>query len=209
MRHSYVVIEGNIGAGKTSLVKLLAQRYGGRRVLEGFAENPFLPRFYEDPHRYAFAVEMSFLSDRYHQLNSELRQQSLFTSNTFSDYSLSKSLIFARSNLQADEFELFQKMYRIMMSNLPKPDLLVYLHRGIDQLQKNILKRGRDYEQNISDEYLIKIQDSYFQYLKQQELKMLVLDINKLDFVTNSETFERICQLIDNQYDVGVKKVIF
>lgn len=209
MRHSYVVIEGNIGSGKTSLVSLLSKRYGGRSVLEGFAENPFLPRFYEDPDRYAFAVEMSFLSDRYHQLNSELRQQSLFTSNTFSDYSLSKSLIFARSNLQQDEFELFKKMYQIMMSNLPKPDLLVYLHRDVDELQKNIQKRGRDYEQNISDEYLIKIQDSYFQYLKQQELKMLVLDINKLDFVTNSETFDKICQLIDSQHDVGVKKVIF
>lgn len=209
MRHSYVVIEGNIGAGKTSLVRLLAERYGGRSVLEGFAENPFLPKFYEDPHRYAFPVEMSFLSDRYHQLNNELRQQSLFTSNTFSDYSLSKSLIFARSNLQQDEFELFQKMYQIMMSNLPKPDLLVYLHRGIDELQKNIQKRGRDYEQKISDEYLIKIQDSYFQYLKQQELKMLVLDLNNLDFVTNSEIFDKICQLIDSQYDIGVKKVIF
>jgi deoxyadenosine/deoxycytidine kinase len=209
MRHSYVVIEGNIGAGKTSLVSLLAQRYGGRRVLEGFAENPFLPRFYEDPDRYAFAVEMSFLSDRFHQLNNELRQQSLFTSNTFSDYSLSKSLIFARSNLQQDEFELFKKMYQIMMSNLPKPDLLVYLHRDVNELQKNIQKRGREYEQNISDEYLIKIQDSYFQYLKQQDLKMLVLDINNLDFVTNSEAFDKICQLIDSQHDVGVKKVIF
>jgi deoxyadenosine/deoxycytidine kinase len=152
---------------------------------------------------------MSFLSDRFHQLNNELRQQSLFTSNTFSDYSLSKSLIFARSNLQQDEFELFKKMYQIMMSNLPKPDLLVYLHRDVNELQKNIQKRGREYEQNISDEYLIKIQDSYFQYLKQQDLKMLVLDINNLDFVTNSEAFDKICQLIDSQHDVGVKKVIF
>lgn len=209
MRHSYVVIEGNIGAGKTSLVSLLAQRYGGREVLEGFAENPFLPKFYEDPDRYAFAVEMSFLSDRFHQLNNELRQQSLFTSNTFSDYSLSKSLIFARSNLQKDEFELFKKMYQIMMSNLPKPDLLVYLHRDVNELQKNIQKRGREYEQNISDDYLIKIQDSYFQYLKQQDLKMLVLDINNLDFVANPEAFDKICQLIDSQYDVGIKKVIF
>jgi deoxyadenosine/deoxycytidine kinase len=208
MRHSYVVIEGNIGAGKTSLVNLLAQKYNGRAVLEGFADNPFLPKFYEDPQRYAFAVEMSFLSDRYHQLNNELRQQSLFSSNTFSDYSLSKSLIFARSNLEKDEFELFKKMYRVMMSNLPKPDLLVYLHRDVKELQKNIYKRGRDYEANISDDYLLKIQDSYFQYLKQQDLKMLVLDLNELDFLTNPELFNEICHLIDNQYDTGVSKVI-
>lgn len=208
MRHSYVVIEGNIGAGKTSLVDLLSKKYGGRQVLEGFADNPFLPKFYEDPERYAFAVEMSFLSDRYHQLNKELRQQSLFNSITFSDYSLSKSLIFARSNLEKDEFDLFQKMYSVMMSNLPKPDLLVYLHRDVSELQKNILKRGREYEANISDDYLRRIQDSYFQYLKQQDLKMLVIDLNELDFLSDKDVFNNICHLIDNQHDAGVRKVI-
>lgn len=208
MRHSYVVIEGNIGAGKTSLVELLSQKYRGRSVLEGFADNPFLPKFYEDPERYSFAVEMSFLSDRYHQLNNELRQQSLFSSITFSDYSLSKSLIFARSNLERDEFDLFKKMYQVMMSNLPKPDLLVYLHRDVKELQKNIKKRGRDFEANITDDYLFKIQESYFQFLKQQDLKMLVIDLNELDFLTNKDAFEKICHLIDNQYSAGVSKVI-
>lgn len=208
MRHSYIVIEGNIGSGKTSLVELLSEKYGGRSVLEGFADNPFLPKFYDDPDRYGFAVEMSFLSDRYHQLNNELRQQSLFNENTFSDYSLSKSLIFARSNLEKEEFDLFQKMYQVMMSNLPKPDLLVYLHRDVSELQKNIHKRGRDYELNISDEYLQKIQESYFQFLKQQNLKMLIIDLNTMDFMSDKSAFDKICQILDNQYDIGIQKVI-
>lgn len=207
MQHSYLVIEGNIGAGKTSLVNLLAEKYNGRKVLEGFVENPFLPKFYENPERYAFAVEMSFLSDRYHQLNNELRQQNLFSQYTFSDYSLSKSLIFARANLEKDEFALFQNMYQVMMSNLPKSDLLVYLHRDVSELQENILKRGRDYEQNISDDYLIKIQESYFEFLKQQRLKMLVLNVNGLDFVSDKKVFDKICDVINRPYKAGVQKV--
>ena len=209
MKHSYLVIEGNIGAGKTTLVNLLAERYKGKKVLEGFSDNPFLPKFYEDPQRYAFAVEMSFLSDRYHQLNNDLRQQSLFFKNTFSDYSLSKSLIFARANLEKDEFDLFNKMYQIMMSNLPKPDLIVYLHRDVGELQKNILKRGREYEQNISDEYLKKIQESYIQFLKQQEAKVLFLDLNETNFINDRKSFEKICELINQPYKTGVQSVIF
>ncbi len=209
MQHSYLVIEGNIGAGKTSLVNLLSEKYNGKKVLEGFNDNPFLPKFYEQPERYAFAVEMSFLSDRYHQLNNELRQQSLFYQNTFSDYSLSKSLIFARANLEKDEFDLFNKMYQVMMSNLPKPDLIVYLHRGVEELQKNILKRGRDYEKNIPDDYLEKIQDSYIQFLKQQELKVLFLDLNETNFINDRKSFEKICELINQPYKTGVQSVIF
>jgi deoxyadenosine/deoxycytidine kinase len=209
MRHPYIVIEGNIGAGKTSLVNLLAEKHNGRVVLEEFSENPFLPKFYEQPDRYAFALEMSFLSDRFHQLNKELRQHSLFNKNTFSDYSLSKSLIFARANLEKEEFELFQKMYQIMMSNLPKPDLLVYLHRDIEELQQNIHKRGREYEANISDDYLLKIQESYFRFLKQQNLKMLVLDVNRLDFVSDKKVLNELSDLIDRPYEVGIQKVIF
>jgi len=209
MQHSYLVIEGNIGAGKTSLVNLLSEKYKGKKVLEGFNDNPFLPKFYEQPERYAFAVEMSFLSDRYHQLNNELRQQSLFNQNTFSDYSLSKSLIFARANLEKDEFDLFNKMYQIMMSNLPKPDLIVYLHRDVEELQKNILKRGRDYEKNIPDDYLEKIQDSYIQFLKQQEIKVLFLDLNETNFINDRKSFEKICELINQPYKVGVQSIIF
>jgi deoxyadenosine/deoxycytidine kinase len=209
MQHSYIVIEGNIGAGKTSLVHLLADKYKGKKVLEGFSDNPFLPKFYKQPERYAFAVEMSFLSDRFHQLNNELRQQSLFNQVTIADYSLSKSLIFASTNLEKDEFDLFNKMYQIMMSNLPKPGLIVYLHRNIDQLQKNILKRGRDYEQDIADDYLVKIQDAYIQFLKQQELKVLFLDLNETNFINNSNTFNRICELINQPYKVGIHNIIF
>lgn len=207
MQHSYVVIEGNIGAGKTSLVNLLSKKHDARSVLEGFSENPFLPKFYENPERYAFAVEMSFLSDRYHQLNNELLQQSLFNQNTFSDYSLSKSLIFARSNLEKEEFDLFQKMYQVMMSNLPQPDLFVYLHRDVSELQKNIHKRGREYELNISDEYLAKIQESYFQFLKQQNLKMLIIDVNGIDFVADNSVLNEVSKLINQPYKFGVQKV--
>ena len=207
MQHSYLVIEGNIGAGKTSLVDLLVKKYQSRKVLEGFAENPFLPKFYEDSKRYAFAVEMFFLSERYHQLNNELLQQSLFNQNTISDYFLSKSLIFARTNLDSDEFDLFFKMYEIMMAQLPKPDLLVYLHRDIEDLQKNILKRGRVYESGITDDYLYRIQKSYFQFLKQQPLKMLLLDVSGVDFVNFTEKFELICQIIDQPFGKGIEKV--
>lgn len=207
MRHSYLVIEGNIGAGKTSLVNLLVKKYQGRKVLEGFAENPFLPKFYEDPQRYAFAVEMFFLSERYHQLNNELLQQSLFDQRTFSDYFLSKSLIFARANLDSDEFDLFFKMYEIMMSQLPQPDLLVYLHREVEDLQNNIQKRGRAYETGITNDYLYRIQQSYFQFLKQQPLKMLLLDVSGKDFINDIEIFEFVCQIIDQPFEKGIKKI--
>jgi len=207
MQHSYLVIEGNIGAGKTSLVNLMTEKYKGREVMEGFAENPFLPKFYEDQKRFAFAVEMFFLSERYHQLNSELLQQSLFDQHTFSDYFLSKSLIFARANLDLDEFDLFYKMYKIMMTQLPEPDLLVYLHRDVEDLQLNIRKRGRAYEADISNDYLYKIQESYFQFLKQQPLKMLLLDISGVDFVKDPSVFDRICKLIDQPYEKGIKNI--
>ena len=207
MQHSYLVIEGNIVAGKTSLVDLLVQKYQGRQVMEGFAENPFLPKFYEDPKRYAFAVEMFFLSERYHQLNNELLQQSLFDQHTFSDYFLSKSLIFARANLDSDEFDLFFKMYEIMMKQLPQPDLLVYLHRDVTELQYNIQKRGRAYEADISDDYLRRIQESYFQFLKQQPLKMLLLDVNGIDFVSDPKIFDQICKIIDQPFEQGIKKI--
>ena len=207
MQHSYLVIEGNIGAGKTSLVALLARKYHGRKVLEGFADNPFLPKFYEDPKRYAFAVEMFFLSERYHQLNSELLQQSLFDQHTFSDYFLSKSLIFARANLDSDEFDLFFKMYEIMMKQLPQPDLLVYLHRDVGELQYNIQKRGRAYEADITDDYLHRIEKSYFRFLKQQPLNMLLLDVNEVDFVSDQDKFDQICNIINQPINKRIKKI--
>ena len=207
MRHSYLVIEGNIGSGKTTLVNMLAAKYGGRKVLEGFADNPFLPKFYNDPKRFAFAVEMFFLAERYHQLNNELLQQSLFSQFTISDYSLGKSLIFSKANLDRDEFELFFRMYKVMMNQLPKPDLFVYLHRDVKELQMNIKKRGRDYEAGISDSYLQRIQDSYFQFLKQQPLKILLLDISEKNFISHPPVFEKICHLIDQPYNSGIIKL--
>lgn len=207
LQHNYVVIEGNIGAGKTSLVNLLAEKYHGRSILESFADNPFLPRFYKEPQRFAFSVELFFLAERYHQLNTDLLQQSLFNEQTFSDYFLSKSLIFAQANLDTDEFDLFFRMYKIMMLQLPKPDLLVYLHRDVDELQYQIFKRGRDYETDISDDYLTKIQNAYFGFLKQQNLRMIILDVNGVDFVADQNKFNQICEIMEQTYDSGIKKI--
>jgi deoxyguanosine kinase len=207
MDHNYIVIEGNIGAGKTSLVHLLTEKYGGRSLLESFEDNPFLPKFYKDPSRYAFSVELFFLAERYHQLSTELIQQSLFSQQTFADYFLSKSLIFAKSNLEKEEFNLFHRMYSIMMLQLPKPDLLVYLHREVDELQYQIYARGRDYETHISNDYLLQIQESYFSFLKQQPLKILLLDVNGVDFVTHTDQFQAICNLLAEKYPEGITQL--
>ena len=160
--YSYISIEGNIGAGKTSLATKLAEKHNAKLVLEEFAENPFLEHFYKNPDRYAFPVELSFLAERFSQLKDELSSRNLFQSVVVSDYFVSKSYIFAKANLEPDEFDLFMQLFKLVETNLPKPDLLVYLYLPIEQLQKNIQKRGRTYEQEIKDSYLKSIEKSYF-----------------------------------------------
>ncbi len=208
MRYNYIAIEGNIGAGKTSLATRLAQRYNGKIILEQFEENPFLAKFYEDQEKYAFPLELSFLADRYQQLRRELSQQDLFTDCTVSDYFLNKSLIFARKTLNDDEYHLFRTLFDIMNANLPRPDLLVHLYVKTSRLQHNIRDRGRDYEQRIPDEYLDKIQESYFDYLKQQpQLRVLLLDTNAIDFVAYPSHLERVFECIDKEYPRGMTSV--
>lgn len=168
MRYNYIAIEGNIGAGKTSLATRIADRYNGKLILEQFEDNPFLAKFYENQEKYAFPLELSFLADRYQQLKKELARQDLFSDFTISDYFLNKSLIFARKTLNEDEYQLFMTLFNIMNANLPRPDLLVHLYVKTSRLQENIRNRGRDYERQIQDEYLDRIQESYFNYLKQQ-----------------------------------------
>lgn len=208
MRYNYIAVEGNIGAGKTTLATRIAQKYNGKLILEQFEDNPFLAKFYEDQEKYAFPLELSFLAERYQQLKKELANQELFSDFTISDYFLNKSLIFARKTLNDDEYQLFITLFNIMNANLPRPDILVHLFVGVKKLQHNIRNRGREYEQRIPDEYLEKIQDSYFNYLKQQPaLRILLLEINALDFVAYPEHFQLIVDTIDQDYPRGITKV--
>lgn len=204
-----MAIEGNIGAGKTTLASKIAGRYNAKLILEQFEDNPFLAKFYENQERYAFPLELSFLAERYQQLKKELASQELFSDFTISDYFLNKSLIFARKTLNDDEYQLFISLFNIMNANLPRPDLLVHLYVNVSRLQQNIKTRGRDYEQRIPDDYLEKIQDSYFNYLKQQpHLRVLLLDINKLDFVAYPEHFQLIVDTIDQDYPRGITRIV-
>src|SRR5690606_33351631 len=183
---NYIAIEGNIGAGKTSLATIISKDFNAKLILERFAENPFLPKFYEDAKRYAFTLEMSFLADRYQQISDDLSQLDLFKDFIISDYDIYKSLIFSKITLPEDEFKLYRKLFYLMYKDIAKPDLYVYLYQNTERLQENIKKRGRDYEQNIQNEYLDKINSGYLEFLKnQQELQVKIIDISDRDFVEN------------------------
>lgn len=207
----YIVIEGNIGAGKTSLAKLLAQKHNAKLVLEQFADNPFLPKFYKDPQRYSFPLELSFLAERYKQLNSELRTGSLFQPFLIADYFFMKSLIFAQNTLAIDEYNLYRQIFEIIYSSIPKPDLYVFLHLPIEKLMSNIAKRGRDYEKTITPEYLEMIQQGYFEFFKQHpDFTFLVIDTSNLDFVKSSEDFNRINEVIfSKSFEKGINRLSF
>jgi 2-amino-4-hydroxy-6-hydroxymethyldihydropteridine diphosphokinase len=192
-KYNYIAIEGNIGAGKTSLAKLLSNEFNAKLVLERFADNPFLPKFYEDKERYAFPLEMSFLADRYQQLSDDLAQFDLFKSFIVSDYYIFKSLIFAQVTLSKDEYLLYRKMFNLIYKEITKPDLYVYLYQNTDRLLENIKKRGRVYEQNIKPEYLKKIHDGYKNFsTTQNDLNLLTIDVSELDFVNNAEDYNFI-----------------
>ena len=208
MHYNYIAIEGNIGAGKTTLAKMLAEQFNGKLILEEFKNNPFLEKFYKDPAKYSFPLELSFLAERYQQMIKELSSMELFYNLTISDYFLNKSLIFARKTLGDDEYQLFRTLFNIMDANVPKPDLLVHLYVKVENLQANIKRRGRSFEQNIPDEYLHSIQESYFQYLNQQtKMRILIIDINKLDFVKNPKDFQYIIDAINQEHPVGITRL--
>ncbi|MDX9769211.1 MAG: deoxynucleoside kinase [Tenuifilaceae bacterium] len=207
----YLVIEGNIGAGKTTLTKMLADDLNARIVLEQFADNPFLPKFYNDPQRFSFPLELSFLAERYKQLNAELRASSLFQPLLIADYFFMKSLIFAQNTLAKDEFNLYRQIFEIIYSSIPKPDLYVYLHVPVDRLISNIKKRGRDYEQSITPEYLETIQQGYFEFFKQHpDYSFLIIDTSELDFVDNQDDYLLIRSAIfDKNHKKGVQRLSF
>lgn len=192
-KFNYIAIEGNIGAGKTTLASKIAEDFNARLVLERFADNPFLPKFYRDPARYALSLEMSFLADRYHQLNDDLAQFDLFSDFVVADYHIFKSLIFAKVTLTDDEYRLYNKLFDIMYKEMPKPGLYVYLHQDTDRLLEQIKMRGRDYEQGIKADYLNKINKGYLEYIKlQQGLNVIIIDISQRDFVKNQQDYHFI-----------------
>lgn len=197
-QHNFIAIEGNIGAGKTSLATQISEDFNAKLILERFADNPFLPKFYKEPQRYAFTLEMSFLADRYQQISEDLSQLDLFKDFIVSDYDVHKSLIFSRVTLPEDEFMLYRKLFYQVYRDLAKPDLYVYLYQNTERLQKNIKKRGRNYEQDIQDEYLDKINAGYLEFLRNQtDLNVKIIDISNRDFVKHREDYlwllEEIC----------------
>ncbi len=197
---NYIAIEGNIGAGKTTLASKLAEDCNAKLVLERFADNPFLPKFYKDQSRYAFPLEMSFLADRYQQLSDDLAQFDLFKDFVVADYHIFKSLIFAKVTLQEDEFRLYKTMFDIIHKEMPKPDLYVYLYQNTERLLVNIKKRGRSYEQEIPADYLEKINQGYLDYIKTQtDLNVLVIDVSELDFVKRQEDYLFLLNEINNK----------
>jgi len=203
MKYHFITIEGNIGAGKTTLAHLLSKHYNGRLVLEQFADNPFLPKFYENPKLYAFPLELFFMAERYKQLKELIQQKDMFQSVTISDYLFIKCLLFSKINLPEDEFRLYQRLFEIMNQQLVQPDILIYLHAPVNKLQENIRKRKRPYEQNIADEYLFNIQQTYTHYIKQHNLKTIIVDATNADFLSNEKHLEAIIHALDNDYDEG------
>lgn len=193
----YMAIEGNIGAGKTTLAHKIGQDFNAKLVLERFADNPFLPKFYEDQSRFAFPLEMSFLADRYQQFMDDTSQYDLFKNFMVSDYDINKSLIFAKVTLQEEEFKLYRKLFNLMHKEIKKPKMYIYLYQNTDRLIQNIKQRGRNYEQNIAPEYLEKINRGYFDFLKSfPEQNNLILDVSELDFVENQKDYEGILDQI-------------
>ncbi len=198
-KYNYIAIEGNIGAGKTTLCEMLAKDWSYDLVLEQFTDNPFLPLFYENPERYAFQVELFFMTERYKQLQDHFANRNLFQQHTIADYFFLKTLLFAKKNLLNEENRLFTNLFKTLNKGLPTPDLLVYLHRPVSELQQYIHQRGRTMEQEIANSYLEKVQSAYFDFIKSDpDLPILVLDIEGINFVENKTIYQKIKKLLEN-----------
>jgi deoxyguanosine kinase len=203
MKYNFVTIEGNIGAGKTTLAHLLSKHYNARLILEEFADNPFLPKFYENQQQYAFPLELFFMAERYKQLKNLLQTKDMFQNITISDYLFTKCLLFAKVNLPTEEFRLYQKLFAIVNPQIAQPDLLIYLHSPVNVLQQNIKKRNRVYEQAIANEYLFSLQETYTRYIKQHNIKTLFVDTSNADFLDNEEHLKTIINALDKEYENG------
>jgi deoxyadenosine/deoxycytidine kinase len=203
MNYHFVTIEGNIGAGKTTLAHMLSKHFNARLILEQFADNPFLAKFYENPAQYAFSVELFFMAERFKQLKDLLQQKDLFNNLTISDYLFTKCLLFAKVTLPDDEFRLYQRLFDIIHQQLIQPDILIYLHAPVSKLQKNIKKRNRSYEQSIPDEYLFNLQETYTHYIKQHNIKTLFVDAGNADFLHNEKQLQVIIDALNKEYEAG------
>jgi deoxyguanosine kinase len=203
MKYNFVTIEGNIGAGKTTLTRLLSNHFNARLILEEFADNPFLPKFYENQELYAFPLELFFMAERYKQLKDLLQTKDMFQNITISDYLFTKCLLFAKVNLPDDEFRLYQKLFDIINPQIVQPDMLIYLHAPISRLRENIKKRNRSYEQNISNEYLFSLQETYTNYIKQHNIKTLFIDVSNADFLGDTGHLQIIIDALDKEYSDG------
>lgn len=203
MKYNFITIEGNIGAGKTTLSHLLSKHFNARLILEEFADNPFLSKFYENPEQYAFPVELFFMAERYKQLKDLLQTKDMFQHLTISDYLFTKCLLFAKINLGGEEFRLYQKLFDIINPQIMQPEILIYLHAPVSKLQENIRKRNREYEQHIPNDYLFTLQETYTQYIKQHNIKTLFVDATNADFLGNEAHLNIIIDALDKEYDDG------
>ncbi len=205
MDHKIITVEGNIGSGKTSLAKKLAADYQARLVLETFADNPFLQKFFVKQEDYALGMEMFFMAERYEQLKEELGNWELFEERIVIDYLFTKSLLYARANLDDTEYALYQKIFNILNPKLPQTELIIYLHSSLDRLVTNISKRGREFEQTVKKEYLKKIESIYFEYFKQHpDQRIAVIDVTNADFVNNENDYKKIIEIVENDMGKGV-----
>ncbi len=205
MKYNFITIEGCIGAGKTTLAKKIASDFKGKLILEEFEQNPFLPKFYQDPVRHAFPVELYFMAERFQHLKKLLSEADIFKSFTISDFLFQKSLIFASNNLNEDEAKLYRLLFDIINPSLPKPDFILYLYAPVEKLLQNIKTRGRDYEKNIKPEYLHKIQNAYLDYFKSQEnSRIVLLNTSGLNFVDFKKDYEYVAEILNTEFDTGL-----
>ena len=203
MNYHFITIEGNIGAGKTTLAHLLSKHYNARLILEEFADNPFLAKFYENPKQYAFPLELFFMAERFKQQKDLLQQKDLFQTVSMSDYLFTKCLLFAKVNLPEDEFRLYQRLFEIVHQQMVQPDLLIYLHAPVSKLKENIRKRNRSYEKNIADDYLFSIQETYTHYIRQHNMKTLFIDASNADFLGNEKHMKVVIDALEHDYTEG------
>ena len=206
--YKYICVEGNIGSGKTSFVRMINKEYNCEMILEEFRDNPFLPYFYQDKDRYAFSVELFFMTERYKQLQKQLLSMGLFQDFAIADYSFVKSMLFAKNNLIEEEYRLFQKLWNVLNAPFPKPDLLVYFHRDVRILKRFIDLRGRPYEKLIEASYLKQIQDTYFEYFRNiLTFPVVIIDLNEIDFVNDTKSYESIKHIVSRKYLPGVHRI--